>query len=158
RLSGIVLPASSKYLIDEVVIKRQGWLLAPIVIAAVVAGLLQAVTAFYLSQVLGVAAHRAITGMRRKVQAHVGRLPVGYFDSTQTGILISRIVTDADGVRNLVGSGLVQLSGSVVTALISIGVLFYLNWRLTSLTMAVLLLFGGGMAYSFQKLRPRFRE
>jgi len=158
RLSGIVLPASSKYLIDEVVVKGQGRLLAPIAIAAGAAGLLQAVTAFSLSQVLGVAAHRAITGMRKKVQAHVGRLPIRYFDSTQTGILIARIVTDAEGVRNLVGSGLVQLSGSVVTALISIGVLFYLNWRLTSLTIAVLLVFGGGMAYSFRKLRPLFIE
>jgi ABC-type multidrug transport system fused ATPase/permease subunit len=158
RLAGIVLPASSKYLIDEVVIKRQGRLLAPIAIAAGVAGLLQAVTAFSVSQVLGVAAQRAITGMRKRVQAHVGRLPIRYFDSAQTGTLIARIVTDAEGVRNLVGSGLVQLSGGVVTALISIGVLFYLNWRLTSLTIAVLLVFGGGLAYAYRNLRPLFVE
>jgi subfamily B ATP-binding cassette protein MsbA len=107
---------------------------------------------------LGVAAQRAITDMRRSVQEHVARLPVNYFDSTQTGILISRVMSDAEGVRNLVGSGLVQLSGGVVTAAIALGVLIYLNWRLTSITIIVLGLFGGAMAFAFKKLRPLFRE
>jgi ABC-type multidrug transport system fused ATPase/permease subunit len=158
RLVGLVLPASSKYLIDEVVVKGRGELLMPIALIAGAATLVQAVTSFTLSQVLGVAAQRAITEMRKKVQAHVERLPVQYFDSTQTGKLISRVMNDAEGVRNLVGTGLVQLTGGLVTAAISIGVLFYLNWRLTALTIIVLGAFGGGLAYAFRKLRPLFRQ
>src|SRR5215510_8177683 len=158
RLTGLVLPASSKYLIDEVVGNRKLDMLMPIALAVGAATLVQAVTSFSLSQVLGVAAQRAITEMRKRVQAHVERLPVQYFDSTQTGKLISRVMNDAEGVRNLVGTGLVQLTGSLITAAISIGVLFYLNWRLTSLTIIVLAAFGGGLAYAFRKLRPLFRQ
>jgi ABC-type multidrug transport system fused ATPase/permease subunit len=108
--------------------------------------------------VLGVAAQRAITDMRRQVEAHVMRLPIRYFDSTKTGILISRIMTDAEGIRNLVGTGLVQLAGSIVTALVSFAILFYLNWRLTTMTLFVLGAFGGGLAMAFARLRPLFRE
>src|SRR6202022_3066783 len=118
RLVGLVLPASSKYLIDDVIIKHQGNLLIPLALAAGAATLIQAVSSFTLTQVLGVAAQRAIPNMRRSVEEHVARLPVRYFDSTQTGILISRIMTDAEGIRNLVGTGLVQLIGGLVTAMI----------------------------------------
>jgi subfamily B ATP-binding cassette protein MsbA len=111
-----------------------------------------------LSQILGVAAQRAITEMRKRVQAKIERLPISYFNSTQSGQLISRIMNDAEGIRNLVGTGLVQLVGSVITALISICVLFYLNWRLTAVTLSVLAAFGGVLAYAFKKLRPIFRE
>jgi ABC-type multidrug transport system fused ATPase/permease subunit len=158
RLVGLVLPASSKYIIDEVIGKQRAELLMPIALIAGAATLVQAVTSFALTQVLGVAAQRAITEMRKRVQAHVERLPIRYFDSTQTGKLISRIMTDAEGVRNLVGTGLVQLTGSIITAIIAIGVLIYLNWRLTALTIVVLLTFGGVLAYAFKKLRPIFRE
>ncbi len=158
RLVGLVLPASSKYIIDEVIVKGRAEMLTPIAIIAGAATLVQAVTSFVLSQVLGVAAQRAITEMRKKVQTKVERLPVSYFDSTQTGKLISRVMNDAEGIRNLVGTGLVQLSGSIVTAIIALGVLFYLNWRLTALTIIVLAAFGGGLAYAFKKLRPIFRE
>jgi ABC-type multidrug transport system fused ATPase/permease subunit len=158
RLVGLILPASSKYVIDEVIGKQRAELLTPIALIAGAATLVQAVTSFGLSQVLGVAAQRAITEMRKRVQSHVERLPIRYFDSTQTGKLISRIMTDAEGVRNLVGTGLVQLTGSIITAIIAIGVLIYLNWRLTALTIIVLLIFGGGLAYAFKKLRPMFRE
>jgi subfamily B ATP-binding cassette protein MsbA len=158
RPIGLVLPASSKYIIDEVVVKGRSDLLILIALAAGTATLLQAVTSFALSQILGVAAERAITEMRNKVQSHVERLPIRYFDSTQTGKLVARIMTDAEGVRNLVGNGLVQMSGSVVTALISIGALFYLNWRLTTLTLVTLLIFGQGLLYVFKRLRPLFRE
>jgi subfamily B ATP-binding cassette protein MsbA len=158
RLAGLVLPASSKYLIDDVVGKHRTDLLMPIALAAGAATIVQAVTSFALSQTLGVAAQRAITDMRKRVQAHVMRLPVRYFDSTQTGILISRIMSDAEGIRNLVGTGLVQLVGGFVTAILGLGVLFYLNWQLTVITLIVLALFGGGMAYAFKTLRPLFRE
>jgi subfamily B ATP-binding cassette protein MsbA len=158
RAVGLVLPASSKYIIDEVVAKGRNGLIVPIALAAGAATLLQVITSFALTQLLGVTAQRAITEIRKRVQAHVGRLPIEYFDSTQTGKLIARIMTDAEGLRNLVGAGMVQLSGNIVTALISVGVLFYLNWRLTTLTIVVLLAFGGGLAYVLTRLRPIFRE
>ncbi len=158
RLAGIVLPALSKYVIDDVIGKGRVELLLPIALAAGAATIVQAITSFGLSQTLGVAAQRAITDMRKRVQAKVMRLPVRYFDSTQTGVLLSRIMSDAEGIRNLVGTGLVQLVGGVLTAIISLGVLLYLNWRMTLVTAVVLGLFGGGMAYAFQRLRPLFRE
>ena len=158
RLAGLVLPASSKYLIDEVVGKQRMDLLMPIALAAGVATLVQAVTSFANSQILGVAAQRAITDMRKKVQARVMHLPVRYFDSTQTGVLLSRIMNDAEGIRNLVGTGLVQLVGGLLTAVMGLAVLFWLNWRLTAITLVVLGAFGGGMAYAFSTLRPLFRE
>ena len=158
RLAGLVLPFTSKYLIDEVIGNNRTNLLMPIAFAAGVATLVQAVTSFGLSQILGVAAQRAITDMRKRVQAHVMRLPIRYFDSTQTGVLISRIMSDAEGIRNLVGTGLVQLVGGFVTAILGLGILFWLNWRLTVITILVLSVFGGGMAYAFRKLRPLFRE
>jgi subfamily B ATP-binding cassette protein MsbA len=158
RLAGLVLPASSKWLIDEVVGNNRTDLLMPIALAAGAATLVQAVTSFALSQILGVAAQRAITDMRKRVQARVMRLPVRYFDSTQTGILVSRIMTDAEGIRNLVGTGLVSLAGGLLTAVLGLGVLFWLNWKLTVITIVVLGTFGGGMAYAFKTLRPLFRE
>ena len=158
RLAGLVLPASSKYLIDDVAGKGRADLLIPLALIAGAATFVQAVTSFALSQVLGVAAQRAITDMRRRVEEHVARLPVRYFDSTQAGQLLSRIMSDAEGIRNLVGTGLVQLTGSVVTAVAALAYLFYLNWRLTLATLVALGLFGGGMAIAFKRLRPLFRE
>src|SRR6266700_83586 len=146
RLVGLVLPASSKYLIDDVILKRHSELLVPLALAAGAATLVQALSSFALSQILGVAAQRAITEMRMSVQEHVARLPIRYFDSTQTGILISRIMTDAEGIRNLVGTGLVQLVGGLVTAVIALCVLFYLNWSLTLITLLALAAFGSFMA------------
>ena len=158
RLSGIVLPALSKYVIDDVIGKGRHDLLVPIALAAGGATVVQAITGFFLGQTLGVAAQRAITDMRKKVQAKIMRLPVRYFDSTQSGVLLSRIMSDAEGIRNLVGTGLVQLVGGVLTAIIALGVLLYLNWHMTLVTALVLALFGGGMATAFKKLRPLFRE
>ncbi len=158
RVSGLVLPASSKWLIDDVIGNGRTDLLMPIALAAGAATVVQAVTAFALSQILGVAAQRAITDMRKRVQARVMHLPVRYFDSTQTGVLVSRIMSDAEGIRNLVGTGLVQLIGGLVTAVLCVGIMFWLNWHLTTITILVLGVFGGGMAYAFRTLRPLFRE
>lgn len=158
RLSGFVLPASSKMLIDNVLGKGQHDLLMPLALAVGAATVVQAVTTFTLSQVISVTAQRAIMDMRRRVQAHVTRLPIRYFDGTKTGVLISRIMTDAEGIRNLVGTGIVQLVGGVFTALIALGALFWLNWQLTSVTLLFLVVFGGGLAVAFKKLRPIFRE
>src|SRR4249920_196925 len=126
--------------------------------AAGTATLVDAGTAFANSQVLGVAAQRAITEMRKDIEAHVMRLPIRYFDSTKSGILISRIMSDAEGIRNLVGTGIVQLTGSLLTAGMALCVLLYLNWKLTAVTILVLGAFGGGMATAFKRLRPLFRE
>jgi subfamily B ATP-binding cassette protein MsbA len=158
RVAGLVLPASSKYLIDDVVGNNRADLLPIIAVATGLATLVQAVTSFALSQILGVAAQRAITDMRKRVQARVMHLPVRYFDSTQTGVLVSRIMSDAEGIRNLVGTGLVQLAGGLLTAVMGLAVLFWLNWHLTTITILVLAAFGGGMAYAFRTLRPLFRE
>ena len=158
RLAGFVLPGSSKYLIDTVIGKHRPDLLWPLALAVAGATVLQAITSFLLSQVVSVAGQRAITNMRKRVQAHVLRLPVSYFDSTKTGIVISRVMTDAEGVRNVVGTCIIQLLGGLMTAGIAISVLFYLNWKLTTLTAVVLVSFGGMMAYAFRKLRPMFRE
>src|SRR3954452_22943462 len=158
RVSGLVLPASSKYLIDDVIGKRHAELLVPLALDAGSETIGQAVLSFALSQVLGVAAQRAITDMRRRVEAHVARLPVGYFDSTKAGVLISRIMTDAEGIRNLVGNELVQLVGSLVTAVLALAYLLYLNWVLTLVNIVALGSFGAAMAIAFNRLRPLFRE
>jgi len=158
RVAGLVLPATSKFLVDDVIGRRHHDLLVPLALAVGGATVVQALTSFALSQVLGVAAQRAITEMRRDVQRHVSRLPVRYFDTTQTGVLISRIMTDAEGIRNLVGTGLVQLVGGAVTAVMALAVLVYLSWQLTAVTLVILAVFGGVMAYAFTRLRPLFRE
>lgn len=158
RVAGMVLPATSKFLIDEVIGNNRGELILWLAFAAGVASLIQAVTGFALSQVLGVAAQRAITDMRKAVQAHITRLPIRFFDATQSGVLVSRIMTDAEGIRNLVGTGLAQLSGSIVTAALALSVLFYLNWKLTLVTLLILSIFGVCLAFAFIRLRPIFRE
>jgi subfamily B ATP-binding cassette protein MsbA len=158
RVVGLVLPATSKFLVDDVIGKGRAELLPTLALAAAGATVVQAVTSFSLSQILSVAAQRAIAEMRKNVNDHVMRLPVRYFDTTQTGQLISRIMNDAEGIRNLIGTGLVQLTGGFVEGGLALGVLFWLNWRLTTVTLVVLVLFGGGMAYAFKRLRPIFRE
>ena len=158
RLTGLILPSSSKIVVDRVIGQRRPDLLVWIALAIAGATVIQAATSFALSQILGVAAQRAITDMRRAVQRYVLRLPTSYYDSTKTGVLISRVMNDAEGIRNLVGTGLVQLIGGLMTALIALGVLFYLNWRLTAFSILALGAFGGGMTYAFTKLRPLFRE
>ena len=157
-LAGFVLPLISKIVIDDVIGKGQVELLPKLAWAVGLATVVQALTSFSLSQVLGVAAQKAITDMRRRVEAHVMRLPVRYFDTTQTGVLISRVMNDAEGIRNLVGTGLAQLVGSIVTSAIALGFLLYINWSLTVMIFAVLAVFGGALAYAFKTLRPLFRD
>ncbi len=158
RLSGLVLPASSKLLIDEVVGKGRSELLLPMALAAGAATLIQTGTSFALTLLLGVAAQRAIADMRRSVERHVVRLPVATFDSTKSGELISRILNDADGIRNLIGTGLVQLAGGLLSAAAAFAVLLYLNWKLTLAVLVVLVAFAGGTGLAFKRLRPIFRE
>jgi subfamily B ATP-binding cassette protein MsbA len=158
RFAGLVLPTTSKYLIDDVIGKHRADLLVPLALAAGAATIVDAASAFALSQVLGVAAQRAIAEMRKSMQMHITRLPIRYFDSTQTGVLISRVMNDAEGIRNLVGTGIVQLTGGLVTSVIALAVLFYLNWQLTLASIIVLAVFAFGMISAFGKLRPLFRD
>ncbi|MCG6987124.1 MAG: ABC transporter ATP-binding protein/permease [Gemmatimonadetes bacterium] len=158
RLCQLVMPAMPKFFFDDVIGKGQTQLLVPLVLAAAAAALIQATTSFTLSQVVSVAAQGAIARMRKDVEAHVLRLPVSYFDSTKTGVLISRIMTDPEGIRNLVGTGLVQLVGGLVTAVLAFGILLYLNARLTLGTIFLLLAFAGATSIAFKKLRPIFRK
>ena len=158
RLAGMVLPATTKLLIDDVIGQGRSELLWWIALAAAVATGVQAVTSFSLAVLLGVAGQRAITDLRLKVQRHIGRLPVSYFEDNKSGELISRIMYDAEGIRNLVGTGFVQLVGGMITSIVALGVLLWLNWRLTVLTLIMLLLFAVVMVMGFSRIRPIFRE
>ena len=158
RLAGLVLPGTTKFLLDEVIGKGHRELLGKLVLAAGGATLLQAVTSFALSQLLGKAAQRSITELRRRVQRHVGRLSVSYFDQTKVGSLLSRVMTDAEGIRNLVGTGLVEVLGGLITAVFALAILFYLNTKLTLIALSVLSLFSVVLLYAFKTLRPLFRE
>ncbi|MCA1611449.1 MAG: ABC transporter ATP-binding protein/permease [Acidobacteria bacterium] len=158
RLAGLVLPGMPRYLLDEVVGKGRRDLLPLLVAASAAAAVVQGVTSFSLSQVLGKAAQRSITEMRRRIQRHVGRLSVNYFDQTKVGALLSRVMTDAEGIRNLVGTGLVEVVGGLVTAVLALAILFRLNSKLTFIALAVLSLFGFVLLFAFKTLRPLFRE
>ena len=158
RLAGLALPAMPKFLIDNVIAQQQPDLLVTLVAVAAAAAVVQAITSFSLSQVVSIAAQGAIAKMRKEIQAHVLRLPVSYFDSTKTGVLISRIMTDPEGIRNLVGTGLVQLIGGFMTAIIAFAILLALNLKLTLGTVGFLVVFAGSMAFAFKRLRPIFRK
>ena len=158
RLASFVLPASSKFLIDTIIGQNRSDLLLPLAGAAAAATLVQATSSFGLARVVSVAAQRAIRDMRALMQAHVIHLPVSFFDSTKSGALISRVMNDPEGIRNLVGTGLVHLVGGLFTATISLGVLIWINWTLTLGAITLLLLFAGIMAFAFKRLRPIFRK
>lgn len=158
RAAGFVLPLSPKYLLDTVIGKQQYNMLLPLALAGFAATVIGAVTSFSLSQVVSVAAQQAIATMREEVQAHLVRLPVSFFDSTKSGVLVSRVMTDPEGIRNLVGTGIIQLVGGMVSAIGALAVLLYLNWKLTTITVLFLAIFGIGMSIAFKRLRPIFRE
>jgi subfamily B ATP-binding cassette protein MsbA len=157
RLCGMILPASTKFLIDEVIGNGRREILLWIVLAAAAGALVQAGTSFSLAVMLGAAAQRSINDLRLKVQRHVGRLPIAYFDDHKSGELISRIMTDAEGVRNLVGTGFVQLIGGSMTAIVAFSVLVWLNWQMTTVAIGFLAVFAIIMVLGFTRLRPIFR-
>lgn len=158
RVIGFVLPLSPKYLGDEILEKNQPQLLVPLALVGAGAVLVQAVTSFGLAQLVSITAQRAIANMREQVQQHVIRLPVGYFDSTKSGILISRIMNDPEGIRNLIGTGLVQLVGGVIAAAIALFILLALHWKLTVATIAFMSIFAFVLSAAMQRLRPIFRK
>lgn len=158
RAAGLVLPASSKYFIDDVLVDRRTSLLLPLAAAVIAAGIIQAATSYTLSLVLGVAAQKAVAEVRRKLASHVLRLPVEAFDKTQVGTLTSRILNDPDGIRNLLGSGFAQLLGGLVTSSAALAILFWISWRMTIVTVVFLALIGGSVAFAFSRLRPINRQ
>ncbi|PYV10224.1 MAG: ABC transporter permease, partial [Acidobacteria bacterium] len=158
RLAGLVLPGSTRYLIDDVVGHRNLALLTPLVAVVGSAVAVQAATSFALTQLLSKAAQRLIADLRIRVQRHVGRLPVRYYDANKTGALVSRIMTDVEGVRNLVGTGLVELIGGVLTAAVACALLLRINTTLTLASLGFLAVFGVLVSKAFSKIRPIFRE
>ena len=157
RACGLVLPASTKYLIDDVMRQHHAEMLPRIVGLVVTATILQGVTTFALTQMLSKAGQRLITEMRTKVQAHIGRLPVAYYDANRSGTLVARIMSDVEGVRNIIGTGLVDFLGGLMTAIFAFVYLIRLSTQMTLLTFGVLILFGGVMARAFKTIRPIFR-
>jgi subfamily B ATP-binding cassette protein MsbA len=158
RLAGLVLPGSTKFLIDDVIMNRREELLIPLASAVGAAVIVQAVTSFSLTQLLSTSAQRLIADMRIKVQAHIGRLPVRYYDSNKAGALVSRIMSDVEGVRNLVGTGLVEFIGALMTAVFAFILLLTINAPLTLLALAFLSVFGLILRKAFAWIRPIFRE
>ncbi len=158
RLCGMVLPVSTKFLIDNVIVKHNAALLEPLVGAVFVATLIQGGTSFTLTQLLSKEAQRLIAELRRKVQEHIGRLPVAYYDANKTGALVSRIMSDVEGVRNLVGTGLVDFVGGIVTALIAMAYLLWISPMLTIMAVLFIAVFGAGLSKAFTRIRPIFRE
>jgi ABC-type multidrug transport system fused ATPase/permease subunit len=158
RAASLVLPGSTKYLIDDVVQNRREELLLPIAAAVGGAVIVQAVTSYALIQLLSTSAQRLIAEMRVRVQRHIGRLPVRYYDSNKTGALVSRIMSDVEGVRNLVGTGLVEFIGGVVTALIAFALLLRINSTLTFVALGFVSVFGLILRKAFRSIRPIFRE
>jgi subfamily B ATP-binding cassette protein MsbA len=157
RLSGLILPATTKYLVDNVFLKHQTSLLAPIVAVVLAATVVQGLTSFTLTQLLSKSAQKMIAELRGRVQAHIGRLPVSFYDANKTGALVSRIMSDVEGVRNLIGTGLVELAGGLMTALIALGYLLHTSVMMTAVAFGVLLVFGVGLNKAFATIRPIFR-
>ncbi|WP_394766675.1 ABC transporter ATP-binding protein [uncultured Paludibaculum sp.] len=158
RCAGLVLPSSTKYLVDDVLGKHKPELLTPLILAVLAATAVQGVTSFWLTQLLSKSAQKLIAELRCKVQAHVGRLPVTYFDTNKSGQLVSRIMNDVEGVRNLVGTGLVEFVGGLLTAFLAFFMLLRISPLLTGLALAVVLSFSLVLQRAFKTLRPIFRE
>ncbi len=157
RLAGLVLPASTKYLVDNVIGRRQIQLLTPIVLAVLAATVVQGLTSFTLTQLLSKSAQKMIAELRRQVQAHIGRLPVSFYDANKTGALVSRIMSDVEGVRNLIGTGLVEFVGGLMTAVIALAYLIHTSVTMTGVAFGILLVFGYGINKAFATIRPIFR-
>jgi ABC-type multidrug transport system fused ATPase/permease subunit len=158
KLAGFVLPYSSKFLIDNVVTRHQTGLLRPLVFAVLTATLVQGITSFSLTQLLSKAAQRLIADLRQQVQAHVSRLPVTYYDGNKTGALVSRIMSDVEGVRNLLGTGLVDFVGGIVAACIALVLLLRISVPLTLMAVGSLGCFAIVLNKAFSTIRPIFRE
>lgn len=158
RAAGLVLPGSTKFLIDEVIAQKDTALLKLILIVVGGAVLVQAGTSFFLTRLLSVEAQHLISQLRLKIQKQIIRLPIGFFDSNKSGELVSRIMSDVEGVRNLVGTGLVQLFGGILTAVASLFILISINAQMTLYAIIPLIVFGLVSLKAFSYIRPIFRK
>jgi len=157
RVASLILPASTKYFIDNVILHKQVFLLTPIVLGVLGATIVQGLTSFSLTQLLSKSAQKMITDLRQQVQAHIGHLPVSFYDANKTGVLVSRIMSDVEGVRNLVGTGLVEFVGGLMTAAIALVYLIHTSVEMTVVAFSILLVFGFGISKAFKTIRPIFR-
>jgi len=158
KVSGFVLPTSTRYLLDNVIYKHQGSLLLPLTMAVVGATVIQGITSYSLTQLLSVAGQKLIAELRCKVQEHIGRLPVTFYDSNKTGQLVSRIMSDVEGMRNLVGTGVIEFVGGILTAAIALILLVRVSPLMTGVSLGVVLAFGFALSKAFRTVRPIFRE
>jgi subfamily B ATP-binding cassette protein MsbA len=158
RLSGLVLPGATKYIIDDVIAKGDLYMLKMVLIAVVAAIMIQAVTSYLLTKLLSVEAQHLISVLRANVQKHLLRLPTRFFDNQKSGALVSRVMTDVEGVRNIVGTGLVQLVGGVLTAIISLVLMIRISPMLTVYVLVPVAIFGFISLKAFAYIRPVFRE
>jgi ABC-type multidrug transport system fused ATPase/permease subunit len=157
RVSGLILPSSTKYLVDDVIGKHRIHLLTPIVLAVLAATVIQGLTSFTLTQLLSKSAQKMIADLRRQVQAHIGKLSISFYDSNKTGALVSRIMSDVEGVRNLIGTGLVEFVGGLMTGILALVILLRISVTMTLIAFTVLLVFGIGLNKAFTTIRPIFR-
>ena len=158
RASGLILPASTRYLIDNVMGKHLMNQLPIIVGVVALATIIQGITSFTLTQLLSKEGQRLIAELRMQVQEHIGRLPVAFYDENRTGTLVARIMTDVEGVRNLIGTGVIDFFGGVLTALFAFGYLIHLSVQMTLVTFVILVIFGLILQRAFKTIRPIFRE
>ena len=156
-LSGLVLPYASKSLIDEVIPSKDTNSLTLLLLIVCTALLFQSISAFLLTRILSVEAQHLISILRAKVQQKLLTLPVSFFDNNKSGALVSRVMTDVEGVRNLVGTGLVQLIGGSITAIISLIILIRINAQMTLFVLVPVLIFAGIALKAFGYIRPIFR-
>src|SRR5882757_6723054 len=158
RASGLVLPASTRYLIDNVMGKHQLYMLPKIIGVVVASTLIQGITSYTLTQLLSKAGQRLIAELRMQVQSHIGRLPVAFYDENRTGTLVARIMSDVEGIRNIIGTGIIDFFGGALTAIFAFIYLLHLSSSMTLLTFAILALFAGVIFRAFKVIRPIFRE
>lgn len=157
RVSGLVLPYSTKYLVDGVIGKREIRLLVPIVLAVLAATVVQGITSFSLTQLLSKSSQRMIAELRVKVQAHIGRLPVSFYDANKSGVLVSRIMSDVEGIRNLMGTGLIDFAGGLMTGAFALAVLLKISATMTAVAFALLLVLAVVLHRAFKTIRPMYR-
>jgi ABC-type multidrug transport system fused ATPase/permease subunit len=157
RIAGLVLPASTKYLWDNVIGEQRLNLLPPLVLAVVAATVVQGITSFSLTQLLSKAAQRMIADLRKQVQAHIGRLPVSFHDANKTGALVTRIMSDVEGLRNLIGTGLVEFAGSIMTAVFALIILLRISAFMTAVAAVILIGFALALNIAIGRIRPIFR-
>ena len=158
RVAGLVLPFLSKPFVSLVLTRHEMNRLLPLVVAVFVATLIQAITSFSNTQLLSKAAQRMIAELRQQVQQHVGRLSVSFYDANRTGVLVSRIMNDVEGVRNLIGTGLVEFVGGLMTAAMAFIFLLHRSPRMTLIIFSVIGVFVFFLRYAFKTIRPIFRE